>query len=185
MRQTFIKLFITLWVCSITVACTHSPAIATQEKAEQVQHLLRLIAQRLDVAPLVARSKWSSGGPVDDPAREQLILEEVQKQAFAIGLTPQFAAAFFQSQFDAGKLIQRQLHQEWQHHAPLSPVPDLAKDVRPILDTLSPQLLTAIKQVKADVCLPYMQRLLQAEASPLAKFDAKVRGVAVRTLQCP
>lgn len=185
MRQTFIKLCIALWSCIISVACTHSPAIATQAKEQQVQHLLSLIAQRLDVAPLVARSKWSSGGAINDPVREQLILAEVQKQALAIGLKPQFAAAFFQSQFDAGKLIQRQLHQEWQHQAPSSPAPDLAKDVRPILDTLSPQLLTTLKQVEADICQPYMQRLLQTEAMPLAKFDAKVREMATRTLQCP
>ncbi|AMC34259.1 gamma subclass chorismate mutase AroQ [Janthinobacterium sp. B9-8] len=187
MRQTLIKLFICLWASTLVVACTHSPAVATQAKEQQVHHLFRLIAQRLEVAPLVARSKWNSGGAINDPVREQFILEEVQKQALAIGLNPRFAADFFQAQFDAGKLIQQQLHQEWQqqNQAPFSPAPDLARDVRPVLDALSPQLLTAIKQVEADRCQPYMQRLLQTEVSPLAQFNAEVRKIAVRTLQCP
>ncbi|AZN36186.1 gamma subclass chorismate mutase AroQ [Iodobacter ciconiae] len=179
MRKVFALLFMSL--CLIAGASAVAPT-----QTAQIRYLTGLMAQRLDVAPLVAQSKWNTGAAINDPVREQAILADVQKQALAIGLDPRFAAAFFQAQFDAGKLIQSQLHQKWQlqKQAPFSPAPDLAKDVRPILDSLTPQLLIAIKEVQANLCQPETKRQLQ-QAGALSRFDPEVRDAAVSILKCP
>jgi chorismate mutase len=193
MSKTLIKLFASFCPMIFIAACAQTPAVDSTAKTQQTQQtqqtqeLLSLVAQRLAVAPIVAQSKWNSGGAINDPAREQSILADVQKRAIAIELDPRFAAAFFQNQFDAGKLIQSQLHQQWrlQKQAPFLPAPDLAKDVRPVLDALTPQLLMKIKTVQADLCKPETKRLLNTATGPLAQFNPEVSAMALRALQCP
>ena len=136
-----------LALCAVfLVACQHTPP---QCQNPDTAALLRLIDQRLAVAPLVAQAKWNSGAPIDDPVREKQILDSVTRQAAEAGLNAAFAQRFFQAQFDAGKLIQRKLHEQWrtEKHAPFSPVPDLARDVRPVLDELTPQLIAALIKI--------------------------------------
>ncbi|MEN9658389.1 MAG: hypothetical protein RL571_1854 [Pseudomonadota bacterium] len=187
MRKTLIKLFVSLCSTIFIVACAQTPAADSTAQTQQAQELLSLIAQRLAVAPLVAQSKWNSGAAINDPAREQSILADVQKRAIAIELDPRFATAFFQTQFDAGKLIQSQLHQQWrlQKQAPFLPTPDLAKDVRPVLDGLTPQLLMKIKMVQTDLCKSETKRLLNTATGPLTQFNPEVSAMALSTLQCP
>ncbi|MDW5418863.1 gamma subclass chorismate mutase AroQ [Iodobacter sp. CM08] len=187
MRKTLIKLITSLCSVVLIVACAQMPSTDSTAQTQQAQDLLSLIAQRLAVAPLVAQSKWNSGAAINDPAREQSILVDVQKRAIAIELDPRFAAAFFQTQFDAGKLIQSQLHQQWrlQKQTPFTPAPDLAKDVRPVLDGLTLQLLIKIKTVQADLCQPETKRALNTATGPLAQFTPEVSAMALSTLQCP
>ncbi|STQ91186.1 gamma subclass chorismate mutase AroQ [Iodobacter fluviatilis] len=185
MRKVLVLLFISL--CPMLAAYAQAPVSAPiqSEQTPQVKYLISLMTQRLAVAPLVAQSKWNSGAAINDPAREQAILADVQKQARAIDLDPRFAAAFFQAQFDAGKQIQSQLHQKWrqQKQAPFAPAPDLAKEVRPVLDQLTPQLLMAIKAVQADLCQPEVKHALQT--ATFGQMDNEVSKMAVSTLQCP
>jgi chorismate mutase len=112
------------------------------EDTDKVEKLLGLIAERLAVAPEVARTKWNTHAAIEDLPREAQITRSVAQTAQEYGLASACASAFFQAQIDASKLVQRALHQEWtaRGQLPFQKVPDLAKEIRPILDRLTPAL---------------------------------------------
>src|SRR5450830_682348 len=57
-------------------AC-QSPAVLPGGERQSMDRLLTLIDQRLNVATMVAQSKWNSGAAIDDPVREQKILDDM------------------------------------------------------------------------------------------------------------
>jgi len=120
-----------------------------------VDRLLVLIKDRLEVAPEVARTKWNTKAPIDDPLRNQQIIEGVAKAATDYGLDPQVASAFFRAQIEASQAVQNALHAEWtaKGQPPFAKVADLGQDIRPTLDRLTPALLRALPEV-----LPVLQR---------------------------
>jgi len=140
-----------LWFACLLLAsllvqgCQHAPI--SDHDRHTLATLTQLIDQRLAVAPMVARAKWNSGAPIDDPAREKLLLETLVDQARNNDLDAAFAQRFFQSQFDAGKIIQTKLHAQWrtERQPKFADAPDLARDVRPLLDRLTPQLMKALR----------------------------------------
>ncbi|GGC79995.1 hypothetical protein GCM10011396_29120 [Undibacterium terreum] len=140
------------------------------------------------VAPLVAKSKWNSGAPVDDPAREQQILDDIGSRAKQAGLDAKLAKDFFQSQFDAGKIIQLQLHAKWrQQHLPnFDNAPDLGRDVRPVLDKLTPELIAALNELQTHLCDADIQRLLVQQSMQVftAEWDQPTRERALAPLLC-
>jgi chorismate mutase len=153
-----------------------------------VRQLLSLQKSRLDVAATVARSKWNSGAPIDDPARERIILDDVARRARGMGLDEQWTRRFFQDQFDAGKVVQRDLHRQWQQEQrpPFANPPDLRRDVRPVLDRLTPELLTALTQLQGHQCDPSVTHALQ-ELTPEILGEAyspPVQSRAIDALRC-
>lgn len=88
----------------------------------------------------MAASKRASGKPVEDAKREGEQLAKVREQAAARALPPERAAAFFQAQMEANKLVQyRLLAQPARAGEPV----DLAP-VRERLDAINAQLLDAL-----------------------------------------
>jgi chorismate mutase len=179
------KLFVIAILFTVTANSMAQSAPAPID-SEAVKQLLGLIDQRLAVAPLVARAKWNSGGAIDDPAREQAILDNVSKQAEDAGLDASFARYFFQQQFDAGKMIQRDLHSQWQasHQGKFADAPDLAKDVRPVLDRLTPQLIMALRGLYPQLFQTPTNQLIQAQGAILIRNDLNgaVRDAALQPL---
>jgi chorismate mutase len=173
-----------LATCFLWLLVSSSFAQSAPANRDQVRQLLNLIDQRLAVAPLVARAKWNSGGAIDDPAREQAILEAVSKQAEDAGLDAAFARRFFQAQFDAGKMIQRDLHRQWQANSQgkFADAPDLGRDVRPVLDRLTPQLIASLRTLYPQLHQPETRNVIQSEAATTFKGDinATVRDCALR-----
>ncbi len=159
----------------------------SQHEQQQLQRLIRLIDERLGVAPLVAQSKWNSGAPIDDPARERSILQDVAQRAALAGLEPGLAAAFFQAQFDAGKLLQRRLHAQWraQGLAPFADVPDLGRSVRPVLDRLTPQLIATLAALQPLLHRSDAGAQIQTLANAWRSVDDEVRAAALRPLLAP
>jgi len=147
-RRGAIVLMVLAVIVSLT-GCQARPRLPEPEVRASLDELLTLIERRLAVAPLVARAKWNSGAPIDDPARERQILDRVTAQAQQASVDAALARAFFQSQFDAGKLIQRHLHQQWRRESqpPFADAPNLARDVRPVLDELTPRLIASLRAV--------------------------------------
>lgn len=135
--------------------CQSPNAMPEAQRHEDVERLLVLIEQRLEVAPMVARAKWNSGAPIDDPVREKQILDGLMQTLDAAGKlddeSKSFMRRFFQSQFDAGKILQHSLHTQWRKEKlpPFAQVPDLKRDIRPILDRLTPQMIAAVTPVHA------------------------------------
>jgi chorismate mutase len=175
-----------LLIWCLASAC-QSQLLSTSDQAAFDQ-LLSLIQQRLELAPLVARAKWNTHGAINDPPREAQIRDQVAHEGEQLGLPPAAVRIFFQAQFDAGKLIQQDLHQRWQQQAqpPFQPATDLAREVRPVLDALNPQLLQALQRNRQALCQPAAQAYLAQQARQ--KFDPdwppEVRKTALAGLAC-
>ena len=112
--------------------------------------LTGLAVQRVQVADLVAAAKFGTPQPIDDPAREQQVLDTVRTKAGQLGLNPDNAARFFRAQIEANKLVQRGLYARWTEHPEEVPQhrPDLGTEVRPILDRLTTDILAELKDTE-------------------------------------
>ncbi|MFF0344658.1 gamma subclass chorismate mutase AroQ [Kribbella sp. NPDC004875] len=110
--------------------------------------LTELMIQRILIGDDVAASKYFSGKPVDDPVREQQILDSVRQSAVQLGIDPESTAQFFQAQIDASKVVQRGLLAYWAAHPDKAPAtgPDL-NVIREKLDALTTQLLAELVRV--------------------------------------
>ncbi|WP_235079673.1 chorismate mutase [Amycolatopsis orientalis] len=121
-------------------------APATHQPFGRLGTLTELVIERLRVSDDVAAAKFGSDSPIDDPAREQQVLDEVRRQAAALGLAPDAAAMFFRDQITASKIVQRGLFARWTAHPGEAPVarPGLGQ-IRTRLDRLTTDLLRQLK----------------------------------------
>jgi chorismate mutase len=141
-------------VAILTSSCATAASFTAVETAT-VDRLLGLIKERLDVAPEVARTKWNTKAPIEDPPREKQIIDGVAKAAAEYGLDPQVARTFFVGQIEASKAVQRALHAEWtaMRQPTFAKVADLGADIRPVLDRLTPAMMRALAEA-----LPVLQQ---------------------------
>jgi chorismate mutase len=107
-------------------------------------------AERALVADKVAAAKFGTPAPIDDPAREKVVLDNVRALAVPMGVDPEVAVAIFTDQIEANKVVQRGLYALWTEHPEQAPTekPDLVKEVRPILDRITTQLLEEIRDTQ-------------------------------------
>jgi chorismate mutase-like protein len=150
-----------------------------------IGELLGLMRRRLVLMHDVARAKWNAKVPAADPAREQILLGEVEKQGSALGLEPAFTRAFFVSQIEAAKLIQNADFHVWEleRRGPFANAPDLRRDLRPRIDALNADLLTSL--VKARPRLRGHEAIVGRLAEKTLAgegIDAGVRFTAIRAL---
>ncbi|MFD7547484.1 gamma subclass chorismate mutase AroQ [Streptomyces sp. NPDC059578] len=105
-----------------------------------------LLAERLLVADKVAAAKYGTSLPIEDVVRERQILDDVARRSAALGLDPVRTSAVFRDQIEAGKNVQRALFARWDAHPEERPTerPDLGRDVRPVLDRITTDLLAAL-----------------------------------------
>lgn len=129
-----------------TAASSPPPvAGASHSGYDRLHALVDLSARRLATADLVASAKWGTGAPVDDPAREQQVLDTVARPAREEGADPQETVRFFRQQIEANKLVQRALHQRWNADPAEAPAarPDLAQ-VRDEINRINVEMVRAI-----------------------------------------
>ena len=152
-------------VAILTSGCATTASFTAVDTAS-VNRLLGLIKERLDVAPEVARSKWNTKAPIEDPLRDKQIVDEVSKSAAEYGLEPEVARAFFTGQIEASKVVQNALHAEWTAtgQPSFAKVADLAMDIRPALDRLAPALMRALAEALPVLRQRGGRRLLEAQA---------------------
>ncbi len=101
--------------------------------------------ERLETADTVTAVKWGTHGAVEDPRREQVVLDTAARGATTRGLAPPAVAAVFRDQIQANKVVQYGLLEDWTAepaHAPAT-APDLT-GVRSMLDQVTPRLLDAL-----------------------------------------
>jgi len=146
----------------LTTGCASASFTAADTAA--VDRLLGLIKERLDVAPEVARAKWNTKAPIEDLPREQQIIDGVGRRAPEYGLDPRLAESFFRAQIEASKIVQNALHAEWtaEKQPPFSTVADLGKDIRPVLDRLTPAMMRALADALPVLERPGGRALLEA-----------------------
>ena len=132
-----------LLAVALTLAASLTPAGPLGE-------LTGLAVQRVQVADLVAAAKFGTTQPIDDPVREQQVLDSVRTKAVDLHLDPENAARFFRAQIEANKLVQRGLYARWTEHPEEVPRhrPDLGTEVRPILDRLTTEILAELKDTE-------------------------------------
>ncbi|MDT8915195.1 chorismate mutase [Amycolatopsis sp. PS_44_ISF1] len=140
-----------------TLAVAGFPASAAQPPAKpavvaappafgRLGPLIGLVVERLRVSDDVAAAKFGTTSPIDDPGREQQVLDQVRARATALGLDPDAAAAFFRDQITASKVVQRGRFARWTAHPDQAPTtrPDLGP-IRTRLDRLTADLLDRLK----------------------------------------
>lgn len=139
----------TATIATLTVAlagCGPAPAVVPPAaQPVPLESLVALVDERLATADTVAAAKWGTRGAVEDPPREQVVLDTATREAAPRGLAPHTVAAVFRDQIQASKVVQYGLFEDWTaepDRAPRAP-PDLA-GVRPVLDGITPRLLDAL-----------------------------------------
>ncbi|MBA3488715.1 MAG: gamma subclass chorismate mutase AroQ [Longispora sp.] len=117
--------------------------------------LTDLAVERLLLADKVAAAKFGTDKPIDDPAREQQVLDKVAELSISVGVDAEVSKRFFRDQMEANKLVQRSLYELWTTHPELRPTdrPDLALEIRPQLDTITTGMLEQLK-ITSDVRRP-------------------------------
>lgn len=170
----------------LAAGCQSQPSEPSRDARLAVDHLLQLVDERLAVAPDVAMAKWNSGDAIEAPQREAQILDRVVVDAAQAGVDESFAQAFFQHQFDASKVIQYRLHDQWERESrpPFDNPPDLAEDVRPVLDRLTPQLIDALRDFQRIATNEDIRHYLDERAEVLVRddFEGEPREVALTPL---
>ncbi|WNM30577.1 chorismate mutase [Streptomyces sp. Li-HN-5-11] len=133
-----------------TAATTAAP-LAAPHALFALHPVVELSAERLATADLVAAAKWGTGSPIDDPAREQQVLDNVAAQAQQLGADPDEIRTVFRDQIEANKIVQRGLFQRWTDHPDQAPTtrPDL-NVVRQEINRVTSALVQALADTSAD-----------------------------------
>ncbi len=141
-----------LAVSAATVAIAGFGALPAQATTETpLRPVTHYAADRLAIADLVAASKWISGAPIEDPVREQQVLDDVAKQAAELGADPDEMRTIFRDQIEASKVVQYGLHREWKRHPSQAPTeaPDLA-EIRDKINVASAALVHAVADTQKE-----------------------------------
>lgn len=138
--------FLLLALACPPLSAAGQPAISAPADAASLEPLRRLIDERLALMPDVARHKWNAGSSIDDLPREQRLIASLGSQAQALGVSGPWAERFFRAQIDGAKQVQRAHFARWVMAGAgrFESVPDLVTVIRPRLDALTPQLLSAL-----------------------------------------
>ncbi|TAN69777.1 MAG: gamma subclass chorismate mutase AroQ [Methylobacter sp.] len=185
--MTALRRAIILYVFIMPLAACQCMSVSLMDTdMTKIDNLLILMDERLALAPKVAMAKWNSGAPIDDKVREAQILASVQQHSILLGIAPNVAVDFFQGQMNANKLYQRRLHEQWRGEAlpPFAKAPDLAHDVRPVLDELQAKILLALRDTQTIRFSSRAQNYLLDRSKQLIRGDFKgeVRNMAVLSL---
>ncbi|WP_246075544.1 chorismate mutase [Nonomuraea terrae] len=129
---------------------TSETGVGGGSAAAGLRGLVGAAVERLSLADEVAAAKFGTASPITDPEREWRLLDDVTERSAAIGLDPRTGVRFFQAQIEAGKTVQRRLHARWLADPASRPRerPDLATELRPRLDALTPRILRLLRQAE-------------------------------------
>lgn len=150
-------LFIALFPVCQTLAIQEVPAHQTFyeiESQKNIDQVLFLMQKRLALMHEVARTKWNQNLPIEDLSREQQLINALTIKAKSCGLEEAWTRKFFQAQFDAAKLIQKNDFSYWskqQHARKFDSVLDLKTEIRPHLDHLSDELLNSLTKIYPEI----------------------------------
>lgn len=140
------------------------PTHSTADGTEQLDKVGTLIVQRLELADPVAQSKWLSGKAIDDPAREQTVIDDAVARAQQQKIDPALVTRIFRAQIEASKVVQRGLFDQWKQQPATAPTtaPDLTA-IRPELDAIGSALVAALGDVASDASAPGCRAAADAE----------------------
>ncbi|WP_262692916.1 gamma subclass chorismate mutase AroQ [Kordiimonas aestuarii] len=114
-----------------------------------LDNLSAAIADRLQVMEQVAHYKWLHNIPVEAPARETEVIKATVEKAAALGLDEQAARRAVTAQMEAARTVQRRLIISWKAGSPpRGRAPDLKDDIRPRINRLTTDFLSALKSAQ-------------------------------------
>jgi chorismate mutase len=118
-------------------------AIGPARGQDAVGELRELIERRLSLMEDVARSKWTTGGPIEDLPREAALLQAGDKVAAQAGLPADEVRGLLKAQIEAAKLVQRRWFALWQAEkaGPFEGGAELLAARRPEIAALSERLV--------------------------------------------
>lgn len=182
-----------LAVVLLTGCCSTQPAPGqANASTAPLRGLADLTAERIELGDKVAAAKFGTPQPIDDPAREQQVLDAVAKTSPGMGVDPAEASRFFRDQIEASKVVQRGLYAEWTAHPQQRPTdrPNLGTEVRPELDRITTEILTQLRASGAQrhAGAPCPAELTQASrpaAQPLDALHRDALAVALRSVCTP
>ncbi|MFF0018173.1 chorismate mutase [Streptomyces sp. NPDC005374] len=119
---------------AVPASGTTAAPLTAPHSLSPLHPVVELAAERLATADLVAAAKWGTDSPIDDPAREQQVLDNVAAQATQLGADPDEIRVIFRDQIEANKTVQRGLFQRWTDH------PDQAPTTKPDLSVVREQI---------------------------------------------
>jgi chorismate mutase len=133
-------------ISTLTVACDDGGTSNTS-----LLPLVDTLAQRLALADTVAAIKWKSHQPIEDAAREKVVLEHTKAQASAQGLDVDWTTQVFADQIEANKLVQYWLVNHWRRsaHTPVTKQSELSLTIRPHMDSLNELALKQLQQTQS------------------------------------
>ncbi len=126
------------------VALRLAPLCAADD-ASPLHQLLDAAAERLQTADPIAATKFSSGAALDDPLREQQVLDAVTTAADDKGVDADYAKVVFRHQIDATSAVEHARFADWKLNPGVVPDPgsDLAT-LRATIDRLNQTMVDEI-----------------------------------------
>ena len=127
-------------VLTLTLVAGPVPAVAASTAATEVFEKIR---ERLGLMRPVAAWKAKRNLPVEDIAREKIVLQSSVSKAEAAGISGPTVKVFFEEQIAAAKEIQSCWMARWARDTSETPqtVPDLVNEIRPQLIQLGAEIL--------------------------------------------
>jgi len=86
--------------------------------------LVDAAAARLQTADAVAAAKYKSGSPIDDPQREQQVIDTMASAAAAKNIDVEYIKSIFHDQMDATNAIEHARFAYWKLNRGTAPAPD-------------------------------------------------------------
>ncbi|MEO6078741.1 MAG: gamma subclass chorismate mutase AroQ [Steroidobacteraceae bacterium] len=137
--------------------------------------LAALVDERLAVVTEVARAKWNAQAAIEDPVREQALLQSMRERAATLGVSAALVDRFFGAQIEAAKLLQRELFAQWrrQHQGQFAGVADLVRDIRPAIDQVTSRMLEQLALLPGNHARPLPAASTLSLVSPAALRTAR------------
>jgi cyclohexadienyl dehydratase len=121
--------------------------VAPPQTATAEEPLFKLIDARLTLMRSVAAYKWEHQLAIEDEARETIVLDNARLSALKAGIAPDSAEAFFISQIDAAKEIQRYWFGTWKQGSAPGTAPNLNTEIRPQLIALGDEITRGLSSM--------------------------------------
>ncbi|WOO39277.1 gamma subclass chorismate mutase AroQ [Rubellicoccus peritrichatus] len=106
--------------------------------------LFKTIGERLSYMPDVALYKAKHGLPIEDLAREKIVIEKAKTSAYEAGLDPEYIEDFFVAQISVAKAIQFRCRADLLSQPSAELPKDLNNEIRPHLIRLGDQIIQEI-----------------------------------------
>lgn len=137
-RSFIVGAFVSILALQLTPLCS-------ADSFSPLYRLLDAAAQRLQTADPIAAVKFTSGAPLDDPVREQQVIDTVTTTAEEKGIDAEYVKDVFRNEIDATNAIEHARFADWKLDPGAAPVPssDLAAS-RATIDQLNQTMVDEI-----------------------------------------